>query len=135
VDNNKRPDDRLNTRASSEFNERRKKSDWIIKMTTVLSALSWIVAFIVWIVLDRAVPEKENMFTSMFNVAVRDYWESSLLPIALALLIVSLCLSIFAFVFNMLRMRRKTDKYRKSVIIIGVITIIGIVFYIIRFGI
>ena len=131
MDNNKRPD----TQASSEFKERRKKSDWIIKMTTVLSALSWIVAFIVWIVLDRAVPEKENMFTSMFNVTVRDYWESSLLPIAFVLLIVSLCLSIFAFVFNMLRMRRKTDKYRKSVIIIGVITIVGIVFYIIRFGI
>ena len=119
---------------SSDFMERRKKADWVIKMATIMSVVSWAVAFSVWIVLDRASPEKENMFSRYFNVNVRDYWNSSLLPIAFALLVASLCICIIAFVFNMMRMKRKTDKYKKSIIIIGCITILGIILFLVQFG-
>ena len=128
-------DEKPRVRAASEFVERRKKVDWVVRMATILSVLSWIVATVVLFVLDRAQPDKEHMFTRFFSIAVRDYWESPLLIVAFILLIVSLCICIFAFVFNMLRMKRKTDKYKKSIIIIGVITILGIVFFIFRFGI
>jgi len=125
----------LKPRDSSSFSERRKKADWVVKMATILSVLSWLVATAVIFVLDRASPEKEHMFSRMFGVSVREFWETPLLNVALVLLIISLAICIFAFVFNMLRMRRKTDKYKKSIIIIGVITIIGIVFFIFRFWI
>ena len=124
---------RQRSQGVSDFNERRKKADWVVKMATILSLAAWLVAFAVWIVLDSASPEKTTFFTQFFGASVRSYWDTSLLPVAFALLVVSLCTCIIAFVFNMLRMRRKTDKYRKSIIIIGAITIAGIIFFVIRF--
>jgi len=116
------------------FVDRRKKNDWVVHMATILSILSWLVAFTVLFVLEQASPEKETILERMFGITVRDYWNSSLLPIAFILLVISLCFCIFAFIFNMLRKRRKTDKYKKSIIIIGAITLIGIVIFMIRFG-
>ena len=127
-------DEKLREREGSEFVERRKKVDWVVRMATILSVLSWTVAIAVLFVLDKAQPEKEHMFTRMFGIAVRGYWETPLLSVALILLIGSLCICIFAFIFNMLRMKRKTDKYKKSILIIGSLTILGIVFFIFRFG-
>ena len=122
----------------NSFQERRKKVDWVVRMASILSFVSWFVAFGVWIVLGQAQPEQENMFTrGLFNIraiTVRNYWDTRLLPIALGLLIASLCICIIAFLFNMTRMKRKTDKYRKSIIVIGIITIAGIVAFVIRFG-
>ena len=113
---------------------RRKKADWVTKMATILSFVSWVVAFVVLIVLDRAQPEKHHLFTRFYNTEVREYWESPLLSVALMLLIAALAICIFAFIFNMLRMKRKTDKYKKSIIIIGGVTVIGIAFFLFSFG-
>ena len=126
------------------FQERRRKVDWVVRMATVLSLIAWTVAFAVWIVLEMASPEKETMFASLARsnrtvfganeTVIRDYWDATLLPIAFFLLIAALAICVVAFFFNKARMRRKTDKYRKSVIIIGTITIVGIVLFVIRFG-
>ena len=114
--------------------ERRRKPDLVVRLATVLSLISWLVTFSVWIVLDRASPEKETMFSRFFGITVRSYWNSSLLQIAWTMLVVSLGTCILAFIFNILRKRRKTDKYKLSVIIIGVINIAGIIFFLSRFG-
>ena len=127
-------DERPRARESSEFSERRKKADWVIRMAAIMSFVSWAAAFAVWVVLYSAQPEKEHMFSRYFNIEVRDYWNTSLLPLAFTLLVASLCVCVLAFVFNMLRMKRKTDKYRKSIIIIGAITIAGIVLFLVQFG-
>ena len=127
-------EERPRSQETSDYNERRKKVDWVVKMATIMSFVSWVVAFGVWIVLYSAQPEKEHMFSRYFNIEVRDYWDSSLLPLAFILLVASLCICVIAFIFNMQRMRRKTDKYRKSIIVIGVITILGIALFLIQFG-
>jgi len=122
------------------FQERRRKADWIVKMATILSLIAWAVAVAVWVVLDRASPEKEvEWFTSIArkrgtDIVIRDYWDSTLLPLAFGLLIAALAICVLAFFFNKLRMRRKTDKYRKSIIIIGIITIFGLALFLFRFG-
>ena len=125
----------------SDFQERRRKSDWITRMAAILSFVSWAIAFAVWVVLESASPERERMFITSFlretmgaETIIRDQWDVTLLPLAFWLLIVSLAICVTAFIFNALRMRRKTDKYRKSVIIIGSVTIIGIVLFLVRFG-
>ena len=133
--------DRIRTAKEVSFQDRRKKADWIVKMATILNLVSWAVAVAVWFVLESASPEREMRFvTSLMQVhfdsdiIVRNRWDMTLLPIAFFLLIASLCICIVSFMFNKMRMRRKTDKYRKSIIIIGIITILGIVFFLIRFG-
>jgi len=133
--------ERNRSTGASDYLERRKKVDWVVRMATVLSIVSWAFAVAVWAVLEMASPERDFRFiTSILSkhhdatIVVRSYWDSTLLPIAFILLIVSLVICVVAFFFNKMRMRRKTDKYRKSIIIIGVITIAGIVLFLIRFG-
>lgn len=103
-------------------------------MATILSFVSWLVAVGVVLVLDQAKPEKHHLFTRMFGVDVREYWDTAFLPAAFTLLIASLAICIIAFIFNMFRLKRRTDKFKKSIIIIAAITILGIVFFIMRFG-
>ena len=117
------------------FANRRRQSDWVVNAAAALSVIAWVVAFFVTLVLDLASPERDNFFTNFLGEGmVRTEWDPALLPIGLVLLVVSFLCCIAAFMFNMMRMRRKTDKYRKSVIIMGLITLSGIVFYVIRFG-
>jgi len=91
-------------------------------------------ALAVWIFLDQASPDRHNMFTTWRDVAVRGHWDMVLLATAFRLLLASLLISIIAFLCALLRKRRKTDKHRWSIIIIGLITLIGTVFFVIRFG-
>ena len=133
--------DRIRAMGASANRDRRKKADWMVRMATILSAVSWAGAIAVWAVLETAAPEREWRFITSFmsqvhdaEIRIRHHWDQSLLPVAFALLAGSLGVCIAAFVFNKMRMRRKTDKYRKSIIVIGTITILGIVMFLIRFG-
>ena len=133
--------DRIRSMGVPDYLDRRKKVDWVVRMATVLSIISWVFAFAVWIVLEEASPEKNRKFITSFlssrldvQVQIRSYWDETLLPIAFLLLVASFVVCLVAFFFNKLRMRRKTDKYRKSIIIIGIVTFVGIVVFLFRFG-
>jgi len=119
---------------ASGFEDRRKRTDWITYMATILGVVSWIVAFSVGLLLDLASPEREHMFSRMFGTSVRNYWDPALLPIAFGLLVASFCICCLALLFNALRKRRKTDRFKKPVIVIGIVTFVGILFFIYRFG-
>ena len=120
---------------ASEFEERRRKADWLVSAAAILSVFAWVAAFIVWIVLYVASPPDDYIFNSLLEEgAIGRSWDEGLLILAFTLLILSLIACFVAFLFNKLRMRRKTDKYRVSVFIIGGITIIGIVLFLINFG-
>ena len=124
------------------FRNRRKQADWVVNAAAVLSVLAWVGAFSVVLILDIA---SENVQMEGLQAwlaggtapgaAPGSGWNIVLLrQIGLILLVVSFLCSVAAFMFNMMRMRRKTDKYRKSVIIMGLITLVGIIFYVYRFG-
>ena len=127
-------------RGLSDFQERRRKADWMVRMATILSLVAWVVALVVWVVLEMASPEKEvEWFTSIgrirgTEILIRDYWDVTLLPIAFWLLVASVVICVVAFIFNALRMRRKTDKYRKSIFVMAGLAVLGIVVFLLRFG-
>jgi hypothetical protein len=110
-------------------------------MATALNLVAWAVGFAVWIVLEAASPERDMRFISSLlqvhfdsEVVVRNRWDTTLLPLAFGLLLAGLGICVLSFLFNKMRMRRKTDKYRKSIFIVGGVTIAGIVGFLIRFG-
>ena len=117
------------------FMNRRRQADWVVNAAAALSVVAWAVAFFVVLVLDIASPERDNFFTNVLGDGmVRTEWDATILPVGLVLLVLSFLCCVAAFMFNMMRMRRKTDKYRKSVIFMGLTTLVGIVFYVISFG-
>jgi len=130
----------LGTEKGTDSKERRKKKDWVGRMTTVLSLISWVIMIAVWVVIDAAAPERVHTFTATFfqetfgtEIVVRTRWDYTLVYIAYVLMLLSLGSCIFAFIFNKLRMKRKSDKYKKSVFVIGGITVIAFIVFLIRF--
>jgi len=130
----------LNKRDRDDANRRRKKTDWVGRMATILSFVTWIIMIAIWAVLDAAAPEKETRFiTSFFDVhfgtapLIRDRWDHALVYVAFILLLVSLSTCIIAFLFNKMRMKRKRDKYKKSIFIAGGITVIALTVFLLRF--
>jgi len=120
--------------------EKRKRTDWVTWMASVLSAVSWVTAFAVWFVLDRAQPIKETFLTRAAinaedgsKAEFSSEWNGPLLNAAFALLVASLVICAAAFIFNMLRKKRKTDKINKSIIIIGCVTAAGLALFLNKF--
>jgi len=117
-----------------KFTERRKRPDWMIRGATILCVIAWFLTVGALLLLDVASPTAENLITHMLDSTERDVWNELFLLITYALLILSLLSCVCAFIFNMLRMRRKTDKYKKSIIVIGLLTLVAFVIFMVVFG-
>jgi len=120
--------------SGGSFQEKRRQADWVVNAASALSVASWLVAFSVLLLLDIASPERANFFSNVFEGTLRTAWNLPLLYAAFMLLILAVISCIAAFIFNMMRMRRKTDKYRKSIIVIGLVTVVGFIFFTMRFA-
>jgi len=132
----------INKRDEEEKKDRRQRIDWVSRMATILSVLAWIIMIAVWVVVDTASPDKGMRFTQTFfdvhfgvdaSNVMRTKWNDTLLIIAFVLQLVSIGTCLIAFLFNKMRMKRKSDKYKKSIFVIGGITILAFIAFIIRF--
>jgi len=120
-------------RSRGGFQERRRQADWVIKAASILSFISWLVAVAALFVFEIASPDRINV-SGVMGGTTRIAWNTALFPVTFILLILSVLSCITAFIFNAMRMRRKTDKYRKSIIIIGALSLIGLVAFTLRFS-
>jgi len=135
--------DLINKRDDDEKKDRRsKKPDALSRMATILNLGAWSIMLAVWVVIDRAAPERGMMFTQTFfqatfgtdaSATIRTRWDYSLIYMAYIMILFSLGACVVAFLLNLMRMKRKNDKFRKSIIIIGIITLIVFIFFMINF--
>ena len=132
----------LNKRDEEEKKDRRQKKDFISRMATILSLGAWAIMIAVWVVLDMASPERGMRFTQTFfevhfgtdsAAIMRTRWDYTLVYAAYVMMLVSMGSCAIAFLLNKMRMKRKGDKYKKSIFVIGGITVIAFVFFMIRF--
>ena len=122
-------------RGASRFPNRRKQADWVVNGASILSVISWLVAFGAFLVFEFATRRDSAGLLDVYTEATGPRGlQYDLLPYALILLIVAVFMCVVAFIFNAMRMKRKTDKYRKSIIIIGAITVAGLIAFLLRFG-
>jgi len=131
----------LNKRDKEESKDRRKKKDLVSRMATILSLGAWAVMIAVWVVLETAAPDREMMFINTFFEAQfgvggfgRQRWNYALVYTAYVLFLISLGACAIAFILNKMRMKRKGDKYKVSIFVIGGITIIAFIFFLIEHG-
>lgn len=113
---------------------RRKQKDWVTKAVPIVSVVGWLATFIMLIFLERARPADYNFFSKYYGAPLPSAWNGSLLRVALALLIGVLCVCVIGFIFNMTRHRRKSDKYSKSILLLGAMALIGIAVFLFQFG-
>ena len=106
----------------------RRRADGLVKAAWFFSIVSWLFAFAVLLVLGAAAPEQNWTVLPGVQQAARYVWDPAFLPVALGLLIASFVMCIVAFIFHSRRMKRKSDKTRtKSILIVGALTLAGLV--------
>ena len=114
--------------------DRRKKQDWIVRSVTIITVLGWVGALVALLLIDRASPAHENLFTRFLNVSVTSYWNTAMLRGAFIAILASFVVSIVGFIFNASRHRRKTDRYNKLLIFICIASTVVLVFYLVSFS-
>jgi len=130
----------LNKRDEEEKKELEKKKKLRVGLATTLTLIPWVLMSAVWVLIETASPGREMMFiTTFFNVhfgaepMVRPAWNYSLVYAAYVLMLISLGLCLIAFTINILGKKREGEKIKVSVFIIGGITIIAFIFFMLNF--
>ena len=115
------------------FIERRRGPDVVVKAVWWTVGISWILIIATCLITSEALPKFETFIDRMVEVPVRGYMDKNVLRYAYYVLITNFVVCLVGFILNILRHKRKTDKISKSILVLGVITLVGILWYMIRF--
>ncbi|ODS34338.1 MAG: hypothetical protein SCARUB_00469 [Candidatus Scalindua rubra] len=113
--------------------ERRKGPDIWVKALGWFVVFGWFLMFVALFIIDRAKPEDENIFTKAAEIEVRTTWNQELINYLFYLMIFGLCISIIGIVINSRRHHREDDRFRLTLIILGITSILGIIKYLFSF--
>lgn len=117
-----------------QFVERRKrKRDGFSQAVTVISLAGLIFALVTVILLDRASPVGESFFTRFLGTPVVSYWNAEYIKTAVIVMFLSFFLCAASFVMSLRRTRRKSDRYNKPIIVLGILSFVGLIVLLIAF--
>ena len=114
--------------------ERRRGPDKWISTLVWLGVAGWLLVFAAFLLLGYAKPEVTTFFDRYFQVRVRSHWRMELVRYIFYCMVGGTLLSLTGIVINLKRHRRRTDEFRVSLILVGMISLAGVIFYLIRFG-
>ena len=107
--------------------DRRKGPDPWVKVLEWLGVIGWFLMFAALFIIDRAKPQSEKFLIKATKAEASTTWNQELTNALFYLMIFGLCISIIGIVINSRRYRRKDDRFRITLIILGVISIFGII--------
>lgn len=112
---------------------KRSGPDFWVKTIESLCVVGWLLMLIALLVIGTAKPEIETFFDRYYSVPLRRTWDLELTRYVFYIMLLGLFLSVFGLLANSRRISRKEDSYRDSLIIVGVISLIGIIKYLFFF--
>lgn len=112
--------------------ERRRGPDAVVKTVWWTVGISWVLIITALTLTNSAQPNTETFFDRLLEISVRSFWDNDLLQYAFYVLLLNFTVCVIGFVLNILRQKRKTDRINKSIIILGVIALLGIIWYMFR---
>jgi hypothetical protein len=104
---------------------RRRGPDFVVKVINWISGISWGILVTIFLFLIISNPTSKGMSVSRPSLkATSTAWMSNAIY---AFLIFLILLSIAGIVFNMTRMKRKTDRMKLTFFFSGILAIIGLI--------
>ena len=105
------------TQAQIQLNRknRRKGPDFWLRALSVLTVAGWLLLFASFVLFDLARPETETLFHHIMGVLPQKGWSETLRNAVFYLVIGSQAASMIGVWVNGRRMRRKSDKFRWSI--------------------
>ncbi len=111
--------------------DRRKGTDSVGKIIQYVGLAGWSILLAAFWIVEKARPKVETFLDDKHDIHLSGNWNLELIRYLFYLMILGLCLSIVGFCINSMRMRRRTDTYRLSILFLGLVSIGTILFYLI----
>lgn len=103
---------------------KRRGPDFVLKVINTISGVSWLLVFMVFVVIAMAKPKFQGFSRGMGTI--HGTWDTTLLNIVAGLLVLLIALSAVGIIFNFLRMKRKTDRIRATLVLSGILALVGL---------
>ncbi len=113
--------------------ERRSGPDVWFKMISWLSVIGWVLMLISLVLFDLAKPHMITFFDRFFHVSGVSIWDYQMTLYIFYIMIFGVILSVIGLLINAKRHRRKRDRYSLSLVLLGVVSLLGAAFYMFRF--
>lgn len=113
--------------------DRRKGPDALVKWVKWSGIISWVLVVIVLFLTLIAKPGFESYMDRSFHVKLENSWDTNLVQYAFILLVFLFFFCMVSIIINLLRCRRKSDRFNKTLIINAVASFLGILAYLIVF--
>jgi len=130
----------IDKRDADEKAAKKKKRDMVTTVMAILSFAALAMLIAAWVAIEYASPEREMKFmTSFFTVhfgtptSIRLRWNNSLVYLAYVFMLISLGMSLIAFVLNTLGMKRIGRKSKISVFILCGVAVVAFFFFMLNF--
>jgi energy-coupling factor transporter transmembrane protein EcfT len=109
---------------------RRHGADSLIHKLNIITYVVWFFSVITLYMIFIARPPEESVFNRWHKARFGNEFDDFLLKYSIVFMIVCFALSVAGLIINKFRHKRKTDHYRLSLIILGLLSLTGIVLHI-----
>ncbi len=113
--------------------ERRRGPDVWRKMISWLSVIGWILMLVALVLFDLAKPHMMTFFDRFFHVSGATVWNYQLTLYIFFVMVAGFVISVSGLLINARRHRRKKDHYSLSLMLLGIVSLLGAVYYMFRF--
>ncbi len=121
-------------KVSYRVHDRRKAPDWIVIFGRLFGVFGWFGLFIALVLMAKAKPESsfiDESFLAQFGyeVTLRRAWDMGLARYIYYLMIMGVVLSTIGLFLHSRRSKREADGYGLYLMVLGVISMAGVIFY------
>lgn len=109
--------------------ERRRGKDPLLAIMPWISGIGWLVLVVALFLTASAQPETETLIERWHQKEVDSDWNLQRLHWTFRLCIVSFGISLLGLVVNSRRLKRKRDELRVNLLLMGVLSLLGVGFY------
>jgi len=113
--------------------DRRKGPDKLVKWVKWSGIVSWILVSIILFVTLIAKPDFESYMDKSFHIRLQDTWDVYLMQYVFVLMVLLFFFCMISIGINIIRCRRKSDKFNKTLILNAIAAFVGIVAFFLFF--
>lgn len=113
--------------------DRRRGPDTLTKWVKYSGIISWILIAAALFITLTAKPGFVSYMDESFHVKLLSVWNTNLMQYAFILLVLLFFFCMISIIINLMRYKRKNDRFNKTLILNAAASLIGIVLYLIYF--
>lgn len=109
--------------------DRRRGPDTLVKWVKWSGIVSWILVSVILFVTLVAKPDFESYVDKSFHIKLQTNWDTNMMQYVFILMVLLFFFCMISIGVNIMRCRRKSDKFNKTLILNAIAAFIGIVLF------